>query len=196
MVEPQSPQHDTRRAILDAAWTLLEEQGAAVTLAAVAERAGVSRQALYLHFASRSGLLVSLVEHIDTVLGLAQRTASVREAASATEALEAMVALHATYHEHIIAVARVLDGTRHTDPALAAAWENRMAGRREGHEAIIRRLADEGRLAPGWDVASAAQLFYSLTLPRVWEELVLELGWTTEQYRVHMTRLLTRALVV
>lgn len=49
---------DTRSALLEAAAGLLEERGmGAVTLRAVGERAGVSRQAPYKHFADKRALL-------------------------------------------------------------------------------------------------------------------------------------------
>lgn len=185
----------TRGRILEAARRLIEEEGLPITMAQVAEAAGVSRQALYKHVGSRSGLLVQLVGHLDEVLGLAELARPVREAATGREALEAMVAVHAVYHQRIIGFTRQAEALRHTDDAVAAAWEDRMAGRRAAHRGIVRQLADDGDLADGWDVDSAALLFYTVTLPRTWDELVVERGWTIEQYREHMTRLLVRALV-
>src|ERR671916_577699 len=52
---------ETRIAILDAARALFEEQGYfGAGLEAVAKKAGVSRQAIYLHFASKGDLLTEL----------------------------------------------------------------------------------------------------------------------------------------
>ena len=49
---------NTRAAILDAARAMFEEKGYfAVGLEAVAARAGISRQAIYLHFESKADLL-------------------------------------------------------------------------------------------------------------------------------------------
>lgn len=51
----------TRRRILDAAKTLLEANpGAPVPMAEVAASAGVSRQALYLHFTDRTTLFLEV----------------------------------------------------------------------------------------------------------------------------------------
>lgn len=185
----------TRLRILEAARTLIEDEGLQITMARVAEAAGVSRQALYKHVGSRSGLLVQLVGHLDDVLGLADLVAPVREAATGREALEAMVAVHAVYHQRIIGFTRQAEALRHTDDAVAAAWEDRMAGRRVAHREIVERLADEGELADGWDVDSGALLFYTVTLPRLWDELVVEQGWTIEKYREHVTRLLVRGFL-
>lgn len=186
---------ETRARILDAAWRLIEERGVGVTMTDVAKAAGLSRQAVYLHFASRSGLLVGLVEHMDRELGLGDLVQPVWTARSGREALEHMIAVHARYHERIIGVARLLDAARQRDPDVAVAWEDRMSRRRTAHRRIVQRIADDGHLAPGWDVEAASLLFYAVTLPRVWDELVTALGWSPEQYRAHLTRLLTRALL-
>lgn len=186
----------TRVQILDAVWQLVEARGTAVTMAEAARAAGVSRQAVYLHFTNRSGLLVALVEHIDRELGLAHEMRSVRAAATGREQLERMIALHATYTGRIIGVARLLDTTRHDDPDVAAAWEDRMAGRREEHRRIIRAIAEDGDLAEGWDIESAALLLHGLTLPRLWDEFVIERGWSEDRYRSEVTRMLSRALLV
>ncbi|HEX7170798.1 MAG TPA: helix-turn-helix domain-containing protein, partial [Rubrobacter sp.] len=58
MNETRTGNRDTRSALLGAAAGLLEGRGIeAVTLRAVGERAGVSRQAPYKHFADKEALL-------------------------------------------------------------------------------------------------------------------------------------------
>lgn len=60
---------NTRAAILDAARALFEENGYfAVGLEAVATKAGISRQAIYLHFASKADLMKSLIARADVIL--------------------------------------------------------------------------------------------------------------------------------
>ena len=51
----------TSGALLHATRDLIDEQGfEALTMAAVAERAGVSRRAVYLHFSTRTELVTAL----------------------------------------------------------------------------------------------------------------------------------------
>ena len=58
----------THAALLRAARDLIEQDGfAALTMASVAERAGVSRRAVYLHFAGRTELLAALYRHLGFV---------------------------------------------------------------------------------------------------------------------------------
>lgn len=186
---------ETRRRILEAAWELIEERGAEVRVADVADRAEVSRQAVYLHFGDRTGLLVALMEHMDATIGVEDLLAPVFEAATGVDALERLVAALAGAAPKIDAVALVLETGQHQDVALATAFRNRMARRRATHGMVVQRLADEGRLARGWTIETATDLSHAVTMPALWRELTHELDWTQQQYLQHVTRLLRDTLV-
>jgi AcrR family transcriptional regulator len=185
----------TRRRILDAAWELVEERGAAVRVADVAARADVSRQAVYLHCGDRTGLLLALVAYMDERVGVGDLLAPVFEAATAVEALDRLVVALAAAAPRIDAVARVLEGAREQDVALRAAFRNRMARRHATHRAVVQRLDDEGRLADGWTVDAAADLFHAIAMPATWRELTHEHGWSQQDYVSHLTRLLHDSFV-
>src|SRR5688500_1518394 len=55
----------TRDQLLETAWRLFRSDPAAASMGRIAAEAGVSRQAVYLHFQSRAGLLLALVRWID-----------------------------------------------------------------------------------------------------------------------------------
>ena len=55
----------TRADILDVAWKLFAKKGSAVSMSEIADAAGLTRQAVYVHFRSRGGLLVALVRRAD-----------------------------------------------------------------------------------------------------------------------------------
>lgn len=183
----------TRHRILDAAWDLLARHGD-VTLKEVAAAAGVSRQAVYLHVGDRQGLLVAVVRHMDESLGIGESVAEVFAAPSGVEAMHRAVVVHSTFNPSIDPVARHLERASGDDP-LAVAWRDRMTVRRQVHHDIVRRIADDGALAPGWTIDAAAGLFHGVTLPAVWRELV-ELGWDAGAYVEHLDRLLRGAFVV
>jgi AcrR family transcriptional regulator len=186
---------DTRRRVLQAAWELLEQEGSGVRLVDVANRAGVSRQAVYLHFGDRSGLLVALMDFIDVSLGAVQIRAHVHGAGTGGESLERFIETMSWYTAKIDRVAQVTEAGKDQDEALAAAWRDRM-GRRQLHlRSIVERIAAEGRLAEGWSVDAAVELLYVVTMPGPWRELTRELGWTAEQYTQHLTRLVRGSLL-
>ena len=186
---------DTRRRVLQAAWELLEQEGSGVRLVDVADRAGVSRQAVYLHFGDRSGLLVALMDFIDVSLGAVQIRAHAHGADSGVESLQRFIETMSWYTAKIDRVAQVTEAGKDQDEALAAAWRDRM-GRRQLHlRSIVERIAAEGRLAEGWSVDAAVELLYVVTMPGPWRELTRELGWTAEEYTQHLTRLVRGSLL-
>ena len=185
----------TRERILVAAWELLEEVGD-VRLTQAAARAGVSRQAVYLHFGDRVGLMVALVDHIDLTLGSTSLRQAVFEAPNGVESLRRWVETMSWYTAKIDAVCRVLECGQYHDEALAAAWRNRMRRRRDDLVGwIIKRIAREGRLAPGWSVKTAADLVYVVTMPASWRELTVSLGWSHKAYARHVTSMLQTAFL-
>ncbi len=184
-----APVLHTRARILEAARALAEDRGTNFRLEDVAQAARVSRQAVYLHFGSRSGLLLALVEHVDKSEGLPRYSQRVRSAPTGVDELLAFIDLIAEYTPRIYLIAKVLDEARRTDPAARAADENRMLLRREGCTRHIRRLHDEGRLAAGWTVQGAAETLWALTNVSTWEDLVLDRGWSRQAYARRLKRL-------
>ena len=78
-------------ALLDAARDILDaDPGSdAFTMAAVADRAGVTRRGAYLHFASRAQLVMALFDHLADTAGLDQSLERVWSAPDAESLLEA-----------------------------------------------------------------------------------------------------------
>jgi AcrR family transcriptional regulator len=160
-----------------------------------AQRAGVSRQALYLHFADRASLLLEVSRMVDATLRTPARQRRIDDAPSARDALREAIALQAWLKPRLHGVATALDILRRTDPAAQDAWQEREHARLERCEQVIRRLHAEGSLADRWDVPSAARCLWAVTSQRVWDDLVNDQGWSTARYRTHLTALLESALV-
>jgi len=185
----------TRDRILDATWELVTEQGARFKLADVATRGSVSRQAIYLHFGDRAGLLVALVQHMDETLDLAESLAHVHTADDGATLLEAAMRLNTTFWAKVSPVAQVLEAAQHDDEALGAAWRDRMRFRYATFRAMIEALAERGELDGGWRIEDAAATLYAVAHFDTWRELVIELEWSDDLYVESMTRLLRRALL-
>lgn len=196
-IEPQNQRsRRTRAAILDATWDLLEELGAAQTsMAAVAARAGVTRRALYLHFASRAELLLALHAHVDERLDLAESVRPIYEAPDSVAALEAFAAHIAGYHLKVqrldLAVARASD----EDPDLAPLVEQATQMWHDGCLEVTTRLAREGRLAEPWTPDTAADLLWSFMFPETLARLTTERAWSADRVRELLTVVLRRSLV-
>jgi AcrR family transcriptional regulator len=181
--------------ILDAALALIKKRGdARVTMADIAAAAKISRQAVYLHFADRADLLVALVRHADQQRNLAQEIQKITDAPSGAAALREMAALQARMNPGIWAAARAVDAVRRLDPAAERSWQDRLEHRLAGARQIVARLQAENNLRPNLDPAAAADLLWSITSLRMWEDLVLQRGWSAAQYEARITELLSISL--
>ena len=108
----------TRVKILNSARRLLVEHGYyGVGLEEVARDAGVSRQAVYLHFKSKADLLVALAQYIDEVIGVSEVLRPIGEAKTALEAMDAGVAAYGTIEPQIYEVASLGYAARRSDQA-------------------------------------------------------------------------------
>lgn len=93
------------------------------------------------------------------------------------------------------AVARAVEREAHRDPDAARHWRAVLHWRYETGRALVQRLHDEGRLAPGWTVGAAADMLLALVSNGVSGTLLDDRGWTPEQVGEHMARLLRSAFI-
>jgi AcrR family transcriptional regulator len=194
--QARRPETGTRERILDAAIGLLIKRGGAdVSMAEIGKAAGVSRQAVYLHFADRGDLFVALVRYADERRGLDAEKDSVRNAPSGVASLRAMAALQAKLNPGIWPLARAAEAVRRTDESLERAWQDRLQDRYMGCKAMVKRLAKEGALRKGLPLDVATDLLWTMTSLRMWEDLVLERKWKAAEYEQYVTELLERELV-
>ncbi|KRV51236.1 hypothetical protein AQ490_00205 [Wenjunlia vitaminophila] len=186
----------TRDALLAAARTLLEEQGfEALTMAAVAERAGITRRAVYQHFRSRSELVTDLFTHAVADEGLAESLRPVWEAPDAVSTLEEFARHLARFTPRLRTVYHAVDRVRHQDPDAAAHRALTDRNQRAGAQEVIRRLDTEGRLAPPWTEETATDMLWALMSVDLLERLMVDRGWSREQFGERMAALLRATLV-
>ncbi len=174
---------ETRTRILDATVRMLEEQGGrGVRMGDIAKAAGISRQAVYLHFSSRAELLEATTKYRDRLLDLDRRLAPSRAATSGVERLALYIEFWGHYIPEVYGVAKALLLAQDTDEAAAAAWQDRMLAMRDGCRAAIDALHADGKLAAEWTPKSATDALWTMLLVPNWENLTIECGWSTKQY--------------
>jgi AcrR family transcriptional regulator len=186
----------TRERILQETLRLMEEQrGQGVRVGDIARAAGVSRQAVYLHFGSRSNLLVSTAHYLDHIKGLEKRLEKVRSTTDGIEGLEAFIEFWGNYIPEVYGLARALRDARETDEAAAAAWNDRMNDVREGCRITVEKIQRAGLLAAEWNTETATDVMWTLLSIASWENLIDECGWTQGQYIERMQIALKHTLV-
>jgi AcrR family transcriptional regulator len=172
-----SSQSETTRKILDATLSCTET-GSDFSMADVASAAGLSRQAVYLHFPDRAGLLTALLART-----LAERPVTpIEDAPSARAALNALVARLAETYPRTWPVVRALGGDA-ADAGLAAACH-----------VLAGRFREEGALAAHLAPQAAADLLSTLLSLAVWKELVVVRGWDSARYKSHIAFLAAGAV--
>ncbi|MEM8681901.1 MAG: TetR/AcrR family transcriptional regulator [Pseudomonadota bacterium] len=188
--------NETRRRILDAtAQSLVESRGRGAKMGEIAKAAGISRQAVYLHFASRSELLIAAFRHLGDSLDVKSRLAPSRTAKTGVERVERYIEFWGSYLPEIYGLAKALLIAQDTDVAAADAWRDRMVAMRDGCRAAIDALVADGMLADEWKRDEAIDAFMALLQVSNWEYLTQECGWTNERYIERMKKLAERSFV-
>jgi len=187
---------ETRITILEAARRLMtapDRRG--VSMAEIAAAAGVSRQAIYLHFEGRTQLLVALVRHVDEVHGFAGMLRKCERAPDGRRVLSAFIAAWAGYVARITDVARAMRAAGATDADAALAWRDRMRGFTAVCAGMVARLEAEGALTRDWSASDATDFLATLLSIGNWQELIEERGWSRQRYVRAMLRGVERSLL-
>lgn len=191
-----SKKMNTRERILKSAWALLEADAVSeVRMSDIAAAAGISRQALYLHFPNRAELLVATTRYIDEVKNVDGRLVASRKAATGQDRLAAFIDMWGNYIPEVYAVLRAIMSMKDTDDEAALAWNDRMQAVRHGCEAAVKALAKDGELAAGLSTKLATDTLWMLLSVRNWEQLTIECGWSQKRYVSTMQKMSRQALL-
>jgi AcrR family transcriptional regulator len=181
----------TRAAAFAATRAILESEGfEALTMAAVAARAGVSRRALYNHFASRGELVAALFDFMAESEGLADSVRPMREAPNAAAALDEWARHLARYHPRLLAIDRAVARVREMDEDAARHWERVKREKYANCRFLAERLERERQLSPEWTSESAADMLYALISSDVVEALLHDRRWSAKRFAEQLAVLL------
>lgn len=187
---------DTRSRILDASWKALESGDPRKSrMGDIAKAAGISRQALYLHFPSRTDLLVATARYLDEFHDVDLRLQASRAATNGIERLDAFIAAWGNYIPKVHGVACAFIAMMPTDDAAAAAWKDRQRAVRQGCKAAVLALSRDGSLYAEWDVTCATDWLWAHLSVENWERLVRDCGWEQDHYVETIQRIARQVLV-
>jgi AcrR family transcriptional regulator len=155
----------------------------------------VSRQAIYLHFGNRAGLLTAIARYLDSTSSLVRGImATVRE--DHTKAgLEKFIRLVFEQAAVIFPFARAIEAAAASRDADArAAWEDRMNAFLRTIRLMIDGLAESGQLSKRWTREEATDWLYSRVHIDVWNQLVVDRKWPPKRLLERVTESLWRDL--
>jgi AcrR family transcriptional regulator len=169
---------ETRTQILEAARALFEELGYyGAGLEAVAKKAGVSRQAIYLHFPSKAELLTALHLHVfDTDVVPALRRHPITDAMSGLDVLDATIAVDVEIVARVWRIHESLTVARRQHPEVDQTLIPREEEHYEGLLDVGRRLERDGALPPTMPVGLFADMLWGLMNIGTYRNLVIERG--------------------
>lgn len=184
-------------ALLDAARDILDaDPGSdAFTMAAVADRAGVTRRGAYLHFASRAELVMALFDHLADTAGLDQSLERVWSAPDAESLLEAWAAHLFRYHPRLLATDRAVRRLAPVVPDVATHRRRVLAAQLANCRRIVTRIVEADRLAETWTPGSATDMLLAMISSDTIETLLGERRWSASRAAQHYGIVLKRALL-
>lgn len=173
----------TRNRILKSAWKLLEaNDGSDVRMVDIAKSAGLSRQAVYLHFPTRSELLIETTKYLDEINGVDARLVASRIATTGADRLDAFIEMWGNYIPKIYGVGKALLAMKDSDEAAMRAWSDRMQAVRHGCHAAVKALKADNQLTSKYSVKQATDILWTMLSVQTWEHYRQECGWSQKQY--------------
>jgi AcrR family transcriptional regulator len=190
----------TRTAILDAARELFTERGYTATpMTAIAERAGVALDTVYASVGRKPELARLLIETAisgtDQAIPAEQRD-YVRAVQAAPDA-ETKIAIYAAavtaIAPRLAVVLAIIQQAAHTEPDLAALWDQ-IAERRAAN--MRRFVADLATVTPlRLDLGDAADIVWATNAAELYQLLVGQRGWSPQRYERFLTDTWRRLLL-
>jgi AcrR family transcriptional regulator len=152
-----------------------------VSLDEIAERAGVSRQTIYVHFGSKRGVLQALAEHIERESYGRGMLEGAREVESPIHTIYNGIADQMKFFSNNWPLLRNFEAQAAHDPDFRAVWQDRLQERWNAIRWLLEAVATDGHIAEGWSLDEATDWLWSLTNFRLYDELVLQRGWSLER---------------
>lgn len=180
----------TRRAVLAAARELVGEAGyGAMTVAKIARRAGVAVDTVYASVGRKPEVLRALVETAlsgtDEEVPAAQRryVQRIGEVPAARDKLEIYADAITGIQQRLAPVFLALRDAAVTDEDARALWREVSDRRARNMLVFAADLAATGELREDLTERRVADVLWSMNAAEYWTLLVVERGWTAEEYR-------------
>jgi AcrR family transcriptional regulator len=176
---------ETRTAILEAARRLFAARGyAAVTVAQIAEAAGVAVPTVYASAGAKTAILGELTRRAESpelVAAMAERMAAEEEPAAV---VRLAVGASRALHEQHLDVLRIIEGAAPWSADASAAWAAGLAAHRGACGTTVDRLVVLRALDPH-AAGGATDALVVLLHPRTWTTMVEDLGldWDAAEER-------------
>jgi AcrR family transcriptional regulator len=192
----------TRQSILDAARELFVEQGyAAMTMQAVADRAGVALDTVYATVGKKPLLARLLVEtaisNTDREVPAEQRdyVIRIRAARTAREKLTIYAAAVVEIQGRLAPLVRQVEIAGRSHPDLAAIWAEIAERRAQNMKKLAAELHRTGELRTGLSADRVADVLWATNSPELFTLFVDQRGWSVTEYEAWLADAWCRLLL-
>lgn len=186
----------TRHRILESARELFQSEGfECVTIEKLAKVAEVSIPTVYSLFQSKRGVLFALM---DEALPSEQFNALVEEGKrekSAKKRLMITAKLARQLYDSERAQIDIFQGASLLAPELKEQQKEREQRRHLRQEEFVKTLMKDNALLKDLSLSQARDIFWAFTGRDIYRMLVVERGWTSEQYEKWLAQLLIKTLL-
>ncbi len=180
----------TRIRIAEAARHLFATRGySATSIAAVATEAGVATRTVYAAFGTKREILSLICERWLEAAGARQYATAVLAEPDARARLRAAAGWLANLYSAGFDVVEILDAATDEDEQTRELLRAKLAGRNQVMDAMTGSVADR----IDGDPAQLSSIFRAMAAPGVYRELVVNSGWSVEEFTEFVGDSLIRA---
>lgn len=187
----------TRKRILEAAKNLFESEGFEyATIEKIAQVANVAIPTVYSLFQSKRGVLRALMDEVfpkDQFEALVEKS---KKATSPEERLLYSARIARQMYDAERAQMEVFRGACVLSPEFKELERERERRRHERQEVTISAMAEEHSLSKDMSMNRARDILWLFTGRDIYRMLVIEQGWTSEEYEKWLVDLLVNTLIV
>ncbi len=187
----------TKERILQAAKSIFESEGFEnTTIEKIARTANVSIPTVYSLFQSKRGVLRALMDEVfpkDQFETLVEKS---KEALSPEERLLYSAKIARQIYDAERAQMEVFRGASVLSPEFKELEKEREMRRYDRQKITIKAMSEENSLARGISVNKARDLLWVFTGRDIYRMLVIEQGWSSEEYEKWLGQLLVNTLII
>ena len=192
----QKQADETRTRIATAARHLILTKGyEAATMDAIARQAEVAPATIYATFGSKRRILKELIDQAAFGPAYQELVDEAIQLKDPVKRLRMAPRIARQIYDSERAEFELLRKAGVILPELGAIEREKEGGRYEAQSPTITLLVQSGKLRADLDEGKARDLFWTLTARDIYRNLVVERGWTSDQYEAWISEAIVTALV-
>lgn len=186
----------TKSRILIAAKNLFESEGFEhVTIEKIAQAAAVSTPTIYSLFQSKRGVLRALMDEVLPQDQFEALVKSSNQAKSPKIRLQFSAKIARQMYDAERAQMEIFRGAAVLAPEFKELEKEREMRRYKRQEVTIKAIAEEQSLGRGLNITKARDILWAFTGRDLYRMLVVEQGWTSDEYEEWLAQMLVNTLI-